>query len=53
MLAEDLLIVMRTVLAAPVAVEDEAIGWHSESDGELGELEQRARERLLTTRRMA
>lgn len=35
MLAEDLLVVMRTVLAAPIAVEDAAFGWHSEGDGHL------------------
>lgn len=33
MLAQDLLVVMRTVLAAPVAVEDAAFGWRSEGDG--------------------
>ena len=30
MLAEDLLVVMRAVLAAPVAVEDAVCGWHSQ-----------------------
>ena len=33
MLTQDLLVVMRTVLTAPVAVEDAAFGWRSESDG--------------------
>lgn len=31
--AQDLLVVMRTVLAVPVAVEDAAFGWRSEGDG--------------------
>ena len=33
MLAQDLLVVMGTVLAAAIAVEDAAFGWRSESDG--------------------
>ncbi|CQR86724.1 hypothetical protein SAMN04488021_13550 [Paracoccus aminovorans] len=35
MLAQDLLIVMRTVLAAPVAVEDAAFGWRPEGNRHL------------------
>jgi len=35
MLAQDLLIVMRTVLAAAIAVEDAALGRRSEGDGHL------------------
>lgn len=33
MLTQGLLVVMRTVLAAPVAMEDAACGWRSEGDG--------------------
>lgn len=35
MLAQDLLIVMRTVLAAPVAMEDATFGRRSEGNGHL------------------